>query len=687
MKASIDLEEDISRHRRQAGRESGCDATVSSRATQASVDAIEGKLDANLDTDVSSRASQTSADAIEGKLDAGLDATVSSRATQTSIDVIEAKLDAIEGKLDSGIVSVLSGEIDAIEGKLDVSLDTTVSSRASQSSVDTLASSADAISIAVGAIEAKLDAIEGKLDSSIATALDTIEGKLDASLDVAVSSRASQSSVDTLAATADAISSAVSAVEGKLDVSLDTTVSSRASQASLDTLTSTADAIKTAVDIVEAKLDNLDLSDLAGLPGTADAIKTSIDAVEAKLDNLDLSDLAGLPGTADAIKTAVDVIEAKLDNLDLSDLAGLPGTADAIKTAVDVIEAKTNVVLDREQIELQVNTIDHKRRYLVYSTESGVAVGVRIVSVRALRVQPGTPADVYTIPVLSSTSVDTGILDVTLDFPEVANHANFLEFVVRHGHEDPVLATVLHFGSILLPVDAEPPGPLPGDRVVDSLIVLYEFEEASGEVVHDTSGFGTPLNLEIRYPDRTSWGDGALSSDSRRNNIAQSDGPAEKVIDAMQATNEITIEAWVKPDDDDQEGPARIVTLSRNTSRRNFTLGQEEDSYDTRLRTTSTSRNGLPSLSTPEGTLTTDLTHVVYTREHPSGITRTYIDGVLVAVGSAVSTFNSWDDGYKLALANELTRNRAWLGEMHLVALYNRALDPDEVEQNFNAGP
>ena len=39
------------------------------------------------------------------------------------------------------------------------------------------------------------------------------------------------------------------------------------------------------------------------------------------------------------------------------------------------------------------------------------------------------------------------------------------------------------------------------------------------------------------------------------------------------------------------------------------------------------------------------------------------------------------------ALANELTFDRPWLGEFHLVALYARALSPTEVQQNLKAGP
>ena len=56
------------------------------------------------------------------------------------------------------------------------------------------------------------------------------------------------------------------------------------------------------------------------------------------------------------------------------------------------------------------------------------------------------------------------------------------------------------------------------------------------------------------------------------------------------------MEAWVTPAQEVQSGPARIVTLSQDHVNRNFTLGQEEDAYELRLRTTETSDNGLPSL-------------------------------------------------------------------------------------------
>ncbi len=154
---------------------------------------------------------------------------------------------------------------------------------------------------------------------------------------------------------------------------------------------------------------------------------------------------------------------------------------------------------------------------------------------------------------------------------------------------------------------------------------------------------------------------------------------------------EITVEAWVKPENTIQNGPARIVSLSSDLYNRNFTLGQgiaggSSAVYEMRLRTTATDANGNPSLSSPGGFLITRLTHFVYTRD-ASGAARIYVDGVERAAGTLQGTFANWDAGFRLALANELTGDRPWLGEYHLVALYNRALSPEDVNLNYLAGP
>jgi hypothetical protein len=238
----------------------------------------------------------------------------------------------------------------------------------------------------------------------------------------------------------------------------------------------------------------------------------------------------------------------------------------------------------------------------------------------------------------------------------------------------------------------EPPTPPPPllPRVTDGLQVLYTFEEGGGTRVLDVSDVSTPLDLTIENGSATSWLSGALSINSPT--LVASADAATKVIDTSRTTNEITVEAWVKPADTTQDGPARIVALSEDPYNRNFTLGQglwgelPSALYNFRLRTTATSSNGIPSLSTLAGSLTTDLSHVVYTHD-ASGVAKIYVNGVERASGAVGGDLSNWNEGYRLALANELTEDRPWLGEFHLVAIFNRALSQDEVIQNFRAGP
>ncbi|MEL4897673.1 LamG domain-containing protein [Crocosphaera sp. Alani8] len=48
--------------------------------------------------------------------------------------------------------------------------------------------------------------------------------------------------------------------------------------------------------------------------------------------------------------------------------------------------------------------------------------------------------------------------------------------------------------------------------------------------------------------------------------------------------------------------------------------------------------------------------------------------------------FSNWNDDYIFALGNEITEDRGWLGSYYLVAIYDRALSKDEIEQNYQAG-
>lgn len=220
-------------------------------------------------------------------------------------------------------------------------------------------------------------------------------------------------------------------------------------------------------------------------------------------------------------------------------------------------------------------------------------------------------------------------------------------------------------------------------RVTHGLVALYPFSEGKGSVVTDQSGAGKPLNLMIEESSAARWVDGGLQvSGSVR---IQSQGGATALASAVKRTNELTLEAWIRPTNTKQNGPARIVSISDNPSQRNVTLGQDGDFYDVRLRTTKTSTNGIPSTSASRRTATVALTHVVYTFDR-AGNGRLFVNGQQRGNRRLSGDLRNWANDYRLILANEATGDRPWMGSFHLLAIYARALDENEVLRNYRAG-
>ncbi len=227
-------------------------------------------------------------------------------------------------------------------------------------------------------------------------------------------------------------------------------------------------------------------------------------------------------------------------------------------------------------------------------------------------------------------------------------------------------------------------------RVETGLQAIYTFTEGEGNTIHDVSGVGAALDLTINDPTAVTWSNDSLSLNS--STTLSSGGPATKLIDAIQGSQELTLEAWVTPANTTQDGPARIVSMSGSATERNLTLGQglwgndPSDLYNVRLRTSNTDNNGLSGvISSTAGSLTAALTHVVYTRD-VVGQTKLYLNGVEVEETFIEGDFAGWDSTMALLLGNETTGDRPWLGTYHLVAFYNRALSLQEVADNYGAG-
>ncbi|MBK8622860.1 MAG: Ig-like domain-containing protein [Saprospiraceae bacterium] len=226
-------------------------------------------------------------------------------------------------------------------------------------------------------------------------------------------------------------------------------------------------------------------------------------------------------------------------------------------------------------------------------------------------------------------------------------------------------------------------------HVTSNIIAEYNFSEGTGSVVNDVSGFGTPLNLTIQNPANTTWVTGCGLRINSSTRIA-STGNATKIRTALQATNAMTVEAWVQAANTTQNGPARIVSMSTNTSERNFTLGQGTSGgpgtvWAFRTRQSGTNDwNGMPERTTTANSATTNLTHLVFTRD-AAGVERFYINGVQNGTWTQTGNFSNWSD-YVLNLGNEQTNDRPWLGTLYNVIIYSNALSAAEVTQNFSAG-
>ena len=162
-----------------------------------------------------------------------------------------------------------------------------------------------------------------------------------------------------------------------------------------------------------------------------------------------------------------------------------------------------------------------------------------------------------------------------------------------------------------------------------------------------------------------------------------SEEPSKELYKSFIDAKGFTIEVFISVDDIDQNGPARIVTYSLNTSQRNFTLGQEFDSLILRLRTTESDENGVYPHFRADNALTPGKNQHL-TVSYDGKLEKLYVDGKLRETSSALEgIFSNWDPKAFFVIGNEHTGDRLWQGKIYLVALYNRALGDEEIYQNY----
>jgi len=224
-----------------------------------------------------------------------------------------------------------------------------------------------------------------------------------------------------------------------------------------------------------------------------------------------------------------------------------------------------------------------------------------------------------------------------------------------------------------------------GNRYEDAQIALWEFKTGTGLVAFDTSGVDPAVDLNLS-PEVAWYGGWGITTNGGK--AQGSTTASKKLYDVIQESGEFSIEAWVIPANVTQE-MARIVSYSAGDQARNFTLQQTLYNYDFLLRSTETSLNGDPALSTPNAdeVLQATLQHVVATYDPIEG-REIYVNGNLVTTVDPVpgGTLIDWQDTFALVLGNEASGDSPWEGTVRLVAVHRRALTQEQIVQNFDVG-
>lgn len=225
-----------------------------------------------------------------------------------------------------------------------------------------------------------------------------------------------------------------------------------------------------------------------------------------------------------------------------------------------------------------------------------------------------------------------------------------------------------------------------GGRHDTNVIAFYEFKTGTGNTVFDTSGVEPALNLTLSgsYQWVGGWGVQFMNGKAQGSTTASA-----KLRNLITSTSEFSIEFWAAPANVVQDGPARIVTYAGGSSTRNFMIGQTQYNYDVFLRQENTDENGDPQLSTDaaDEDLQATLQHVVVTYDPVNG-RRIYVNGQFTddvdpATGG---NLNDWDDTFAFAIASEVDNDNRWAGTMRLLAVHNRVLTQEQIQQNFDAG-
>jgi glycopeptide antibiotics resistance protein len=130
-----------------------------------------------------------------------------------------------------------------------------------------------------------------------------------------------------------------------------------------------------------------------------------------------------------------------------------------------------------------------------------------------------------------------------------------------------------------------------------------------------------------------------------RNRWLETIAPAKDLTNKIRETSQFTLDTTVATSDITQTGPARIISLSKGSHERNFTLGQDASTLIFRLRTRLTGNNGTsPELRIPD----------IFTDTNPHRIVVTYDRQVIQFYVDRAQQVYSFEIGPGMIIARSL---------------------------------
>jgi len=164
-----------------------------------------------------------------------------------------------------------------------------------------------------------------------------------------------------------------------------------------------------------------------------------------------------------------------------------------------------------------------------------------------------------------------------------------------------------------------------------------------------------------RGPDTTSAGEVRFNGSS----VLVSPPGVDWVADAA-ASGSLRLAFDARTDVTDQRGPARLLSISRDTLEADLMIGQDGDDLVLRVRRSDSDLSGDPAFGIADVFSLAALgrwRHVVVDLQ--GGRVTVEVDGVVVVDEPAEPT--GWDPAYRLSLGDEAAGRRGWVGELRNV--------------------